>query len=71
MSDSSSPAVHFQVWQPCRRGTVVVWATVTGANHAWIGHPGSPGTGALIGPPYMGFDSLAAVWSFASAHPRR
>jgi len=69
--DSSNPAVHFQVWQPCKRGTVVEWATVTGANHAWMGHPASPGTQTLIGPPYMGFDSSAAVWSFVSAHPRR
>jgi len=69
--DSSNPAVHFQVWQPCKRGTVVEWATVTGANHAWMGHPASPGTQTLIGPPYMDFDSSAAVWSFVSAHPRR
>jgi len=69
--DSSDPAVHFQVWQPCNGGTVVEWATVTGANHAWMGHPASPGTQTLIGPPYMGFDSSAAVWSFVTAHPRR
>ena len=70
-SDASNPAVHVQVWQPCSRGTVVEWAIVTGANHAWMGHPASPGTQALIGPPYLGFDSSAAVWSFVSAHPRR
>ncbi len=70
-SDPSNPAVHFLVWQPCTRGTVVEWATVPGANHAWMGHPASPGARTLIGPPDMGFDSSAAVWSFVSAHPRR
>ena len=71
-SDPSNPAVHFQVWQPCKGGTVVEWATVTGANHAWMGHPASAGTQRLLGsPPYLGFDSSAAIWSFLAAHPRR
>ncbi len=70
-SDPSNAAVHLEVWQPCRVGTVVEWAKVTGANHAWMGHPGSSGSARLVGPPYMGFDSSAAIWSFLSAHPRR
>jgi polyhydroxybutyrate depolymerase len=68
--DPSSPAVNFEIWQPCDAGTMVEWAKVTGANHAWMGHPASPGTESLVGTPYMGFDSSAAIWSFLSAHPR-
>ncbi len=43
---------------------------VAGANHAWMGHRGTPGSVLLVGEPYMGFDSSAAVWSFLAAHPR-
>ena len=70
-SDPSNTAVTFEIWHPCRAGTVVEWAKVTGANHAWMGHPASPAVEVLEGgPPYMGFDSSAAVWSFLAAHPR-
>ncbi len=69
-SDPSNAAVHFTVWQPCHGGTVVEWATVTGANHAWMGHPASAATERLVGSPYLGFDSSAAIWSFLIAHPR-
>ncbi len=69
-SDPSNAAVHFTVWQPCHGGTVVEWATVTGANHAWMGHPASAASRRLVGSPYMGFDSSAAIWSFLTAHPR-
>jgi len=70
--DPSNAAVRFQIWQPCRAGTVVEWAMVAGANHAWMGHPGSRATQLLTGgKPYSGFDSSAAIWSFLAAHPRR
>jgi polyhydroxybutyrate depolymerase len=69
-SDPSNAAVHFTVWQPCHGGTVVEWATVAGANHAWMGHPASATTQRLVGSPYLGFDSSAAIWSFLAAHPR-
>jgi polyhydroxybutyrate depolymerase len=69
--DPMNPAVHFEVWQPCAAGTVVEWAKVTGANHAWMGHPASPVTQRFTGgAPYLGFDSSAAIWSFLAAHPR-
>ncbi len=69
-SDPSNAAVHFTVWQPCHGGAVVEWATVTGANHAWMGHPASAATRRLVGSPYLGFDSSVAIWSFLASHPR-
>jgi polyhydroxybutyrate depolymerase len=69
--DPANSAVTFEVWHPCRDGTVVEWAKVSGANHAWMGHPASRASELLEGgPPYLGFDSSAAVWSFLAAHPR-
>jgi polyhydroxybutyrate depolymerase len=70
-TDRSNPAVHFERWQQCSSGTSVEWVKVSGANHAWMGHPASPGTQLLVGQPYLGFDSSAAIWSFLSAHSRR
>ncbi len=70
-TDTSNSAVNFEIWQPCRHDTVVEWAKVTGANHAWMGHPASRAAELLEGgQPYMGFDSSAAVWSFLAAHAR-
>jgi polyhydroxybutyrate depolymerase len=69
-ADRSNPAVHVERWDLCKSGTTVEWVKVSGANHAWMGHPASPGTELLVGKPYMGFDSSAAIWSFLSAHPR-
>jgi polyhydroxybutyrate depolymerase len=70
-TDPSNPAIHLESWRSCKSGTSVEWVKVTGANHAWMGHPASPGTEPLVGKPYMDFDSSAAIWSFLSAHPRR
>jgi polyhydroxybutyrate depolymerase len=69
-TDPSNPAVIFESWRPCTSGTSVEWAKVTGANHAWMGHPASLASQLLVGRPYMGFDSSAAIWSFLSAHSR-
>ncbi len=71
VTDPSNSAVRFKRWQSCQAGTTVEWATVTGANHAWMGHPASLASELLVGRPYMGFDSSAAIWSFLSAHHRR
>jgi polyhydroxybutyrate depolymerase len=71
-SDPSNPAVTLEIWRPCRDDTIVEWAKVAGANHAWMGHPASRASEILDGGlPYMGFDSSAAVWSFLAAHPRQ
>ncbi len=68
--DPSNRAVTTETWSPCRRSTQVEWVKVAGANHAWMGH-GSPASSARLvgGPPFMGFDSSQAVWSFLVAHP--
>jgi poly(3-hydroxybutyrate) depolymerase len=63
-------AVSVETWSGCRQKTSVEWVIVAGANHAWMGHPGTPGSALLVGQPYLGFDSSAAVWSFLAAHPR-
>ena len=63
--------VNYEVWQPCKAGTVVEWVKVTGANHAWMGHASTTASQRLVGQPYMGFDSSSAVWSFLAAHFRK
>jgi polyhydroxybutyrate depolymerase len=68
--DASNRAVTVETWGSCRHSTSVEWVKVAGANHAWMGHRGAPGSALLVGEPYLGFDSSAAVWSFLAAHPR-
>ncbi len=68
--DGSNLAVTIETWGSCARSTSVEWVKVAGADHAWMGHRGTPGSVLLAGEPYMGFDSSAAVWSFLAAHPR-
>lgn len=70
-TDTTNAAVSFEVWEPCIGGAVVEWAKVSGAGHAWMGHSSLASMLLQDGPPYMGFDSSAAVWSFLAAHPRR
>ncbi len=69
-NDPLNRAVSIEAWSRCRGGAVVEWARVAGANHAWMGHRASRWTELRIGPPYMGFDSSLAAWSFLAAHPR-
>jgi len=69
--DPSNEAVTIESWTPCAASTTVQWVKVSGANHAWMGHPpSSPAAESLVGAPFMGFDSSAAVWSYLAAHPR-
>ena len=68
--DVSNRAVTIETWGSCTHSTSVEWVKVAGANHAWMGHRGTPGSVLLVGEPYLGFDSSAAVWSFLAAHPR-
>ncbi len=68
--DVSNRAVTVETWGSCRNSTSVEWVKVAGADHAWMGHQGSPGSVLVAGEPYLGFDSSAAVWSFLAAHPR-
>jgi poly(3-hydroxybutyrate) depolymerase len=40
---------------------------ITGASHAWMGHPAqSVDSIKLIGEPYMKLDASKAIWAFLS-----
>jgi polyhydroxybutyrate depolymerase len=71
-SESVSGDLTTDVWSPCQGSTEVRMVKVNGAGHAWMGHDASSAlAGTLVGPPYMGLDSSAEIWSFLAAHPRR
>jgi polyhydroxybutyrate depolymerase len=68
-SDSSNADVLSRRWSQCADGSTVQFVTVTGASHAWMGHPTSAQN--LVGPPYMALDASRAIWSFlAGVLPR-
>ncbi len=55
-------------WSQCRNGTEVRLVAVTGAPHAWMGHPNSnPG---LAGEPYPNLDASVVILEFLLNHPR-
>lgn len=61
-SDASNADVLSRLWSQCAGGSEVRFVTVTGASHAWMGHPTSAQN--LVGPPYMALDASRAIWSF-------
>jgi polyhydroxybutyrate depolymerase len=69
--DPANPDVVYRIWEPCDEGTTVEMVIVQGANHAWMGHEGTRLQEEIVGEPYMGYDSSAAIWEFLDAHPRR
>lgn len=58
-----------RTWKPCDDRTTVQFVTVDGANHGWMGGPGSGRPGAPE--PFADYDSSRSVWTFLAAHPRR
>jgi polyhydroxybutyrate depolymerase len=70
LRDRRNRDLSYELWRPCEDGSAVEWVKVAGANHVWMGHPASLRSQLLIGKPYMGLDSSAAIWSFLAAHPR-
>jgi polyhydroxybutyrate depolymerase len=69
--DPVNPDVVVDTWAPCDAGTAVQWVKVTGANHAWMGHPAaSVRSERLVGAPYPSLDSSLTIWTFLAAHPR-
>ncbi len=66
-----NPDVTVETWAPCRGGATVAFVKVQGASHAWMGHTSTRVGQILTGPPYMKYDSSAAIWAFLAAHPRR
>ena len=70
--DSVNPDLTLTAWSGCASSTGVEFLAVTGAGHAWMGHPASsPLAERLVGKPYADLDSSRAIWSFLAAHPRR
>jgi polyhydroxybutyrate depolymerase len=63
--------ITVETWAPCRDGAAVEFVKVRGASHAWMGHASTRVGQVLTGPPYMNYDSSAAIWTFLAAHPRR
>lgn len=70
-TDSTNPDLQLTAWSSCAAATSVRFLAVTGAAHAWMGHPpSSPLARTLVGAPYPDLDSSRAIWSFLAAHPR-
>lgn len=63
--------LQIMTWTPCRDGAEVQFVQVTGASHAWMGHPGFAAAEPLVGKPFTGYDSSLAIWTFLANHPRR
>jgi polyhydroxybutyrate depolymerase len=61
-------AVTIQTWTGCNDDAAVVFVTVAGASHAWMGaervRPRGP-------EPYAGYDASLASWTFLAGHPRQ
>lgn len=70
--DPDNPDVSSRTWTGCRSGSTVRFTAVTGATHAWMGHP-SPSTLSTRrgGEPYQDYDSSLAIWTFLAAVPAR
>lgn len=60
--DLSNPDVRSRLWSDCSEDSEVRFVTVTGASHAWMGHPSV--AQSLVGTPYGSFDASRAIWSF-------
>jgi polyhydroxybutyrate depolymerase len=68
--DPVNPDTSYRIWEPCDQGTTVEMVIVAGANHAWMGHEATRLQEAVVGAPYMGYDSSRAIWDFLAAHSR-
>jgi polyhydroxybutyrate depolymerase len=61
----SNKDLTISTWPDCKNGVVVSAIKITGASHAWMGHPAqSEESIKLIGEPYMKLDASKAIWSF-------
>ncbi len=70
--DPDNPDVTSRTWTGCRARSIVRFTAVTGANHAWMGHPSASARSARnIGEPYQDYDSSLAIWTFLAAVPAR
>jgi polyhydroxybutyrate depolymerase len=68
---TANPDVTSLSWTTTKNASEVRFVTVTGATHAWMGHPSqTPGAAAYVGEPYSNFDSTRAIVSFLLSHPK-
>jgi polyhydroxybutyrate depolymerase len=66
----SNHDVSVSTWTGRSPLAVVEYIVVTGATHAWMGHPQAASQDAIIGKPYDGLDSTAEIWAFVSRFSR-
>ena len=67
--DAKNADVVTDTWPACRAGTSVMFVQVTGATHAWMGHPTL--VAGTVGVPYAKLDASYLIVDFLLAHPRR
>jgi polyhydroxybutyrate depolymerase len=61
----SNKDLTISTWPDCKNGVVVSAIKITGASHAWMGHPPqSADSIKILGEPYMKLDASKAIWSF-------
>lgn len=71
-TDPINTVVVSRTWSGCAGGTTVRFVTVTGANHAWMGHPSTSRlSNRRVGEPYADYDSSLAIWTFLASLPPR
>ncbi len=64
--DVHNPDVTVHHWQSCADDADVVFMTVNGAPHAWMGHT-PPRRGTAV---YKNLDSSLTIWTFLASHTR-
>lgn len=70
-TDPVNPDLVLERWSGCPDGVEVQFLAVTGAGHAWMGHPPASAAGRLlVGEPYPDLDASRTIWAFLAAHPR-
>jgi polyhydroxybutyrate depolymerase len=61
----SNKDLTISTWPDCKSGVVVSSIKITGASHAWMGHPAQSAESLkLSGEPYMKIDASKVIWSF-------
>jgi polyhydroxybutyrate depolymerase len=61
----SNKDLTISTWPDCKSGVVVSSIKITGASHAWMGHPAQSAESLkLTGEPYMKIDASKVIWSF-------
>ena len=61
----SNKDLTISTWPDCKNGVVVSSIKITGASHAWMGHPAQSAESLkLSGEPYMKIDASKVIWSF-------